>query len=251
MRVAIDNTTIRHSDAYGLRIADDVTITSFDGNTITNNKTAALATQRGAGHLSGNSSFEGNEDSWIEIDGEGGDITQEVTWPAIEGADYLLPDGAKVKGSDAHLTIEPGATLIFGQQAGLIAKGGKLTAEGTSDKRIVFTGKEETKGYWAGLQYNGTNSTDNVLKHVTIEYGGGSKWPGYSGAEPANLLLNDWSGDVRATLNNATIGHSGNAGIRIANNNNNASKIEGCSKVTFEKNAGSDVAPEEASCPTP
>lgn len=86
---------------------------------------------------------------------------------------------------------------------------------------------------------------------MTIQYGGGHNWNNYSGSGPANLLLNDWSGDVRVTLNNATIGQSGGPAIRIPDNKNNSSTLEGCSSVTFEQNSGSEVAPDGAGCPHP
>ena len=133
-----------------------------------------------------------------------GDITSDLTLTADKT--YLLRDIVRVQ-SGATLTIEPG-TIIYGEnttQGSLVIKpGGKIMAEGTVDKPIVFTSEfnkpgstqEPTYGDWGGIillgnapinvpggtasiegpgdQYGGTDPDDNsgVMKYVRIEYPG-------------------------------------------------------------------------------
>jgi hypothetical protein len=102
----------------------------------------------------------------------------------------------------ATLTIAPG-TIIKGEKASMgsliVERGGKIMAEGTKDKPIVFTSNQEagarTYGDWGGIilcgkapvnqvdpvveggprtHYGGTDVNDNsgVLKYVRIEFPG-------------------------------------------------------------------------------
>jgi hypothetical protein len=120
----------------------------------------------------------------------------------------------KVTG-EALLTIEPGTTIQFAENTSfLVLDGGRLSAEGTSDEPITLTGQEEVPSYWKGLQFNGTKSNDNKLDQVVIEYGGKGA-PG-SGSKLAAVDLNTWKGPVRVAIDNTTIRHSNNYGLRVA-----------------------------------
>jgi hypothetical protein len=121
----------------------------------------------------------------------------------LKGAVYV-PDGAV-------LTIEPG-TIIKGQQGStaslVVRQGGKLIANGTADKPIVFTssqapgsrapgdwggvvltgrapvnfagGTGTVEGYEAPIPFGGTIANDNSgsLKYIRIEYAGIALAPG-------------------------------------------------------------------------
>ena len=72
------------------------------------------------------------------------------------------------------LTIEPGARLVFESGRDMtVWEDGQLRAVGTEQDPIVFTGGEQTPGYWGGLRFYHSNSEDNQLAWMTIEYGGG------------------------------------------------------------------------------
>ncbi len=114
---------------------------------------------------------------------------------------YLLK-GAVFVDNGATLTIEPG-TFIFGEGATngtlIVAQGGKLMADGTADRPIVFTSDavegQRDRGQWGGLiingrapvntgaiaqgegdtgTYGGSDPTDNsgVLRYVRVEFAG-------------------------------------------------------------------------------
>lgn len=140
-----------------------------------------------------------------------GDITANQTLSASKK--YLLDGFVYVK-SGVTLTIEPG-TVIMGDKASkgtlVITRGGKINAEGTAAKPIVFTSAQpagaRAQGDWGGvillgkaktnaaggeakieggliptaggnekdyIWYGGTDDADNsgVLKYVRIEFGG-------------------------------------------------------------------------------
>ena len=134
-----------------------------------------------------------------------GDISASTKWTADKI--YFLKGTVYVT-SGATLTIEPG-TIIKGDKATkgalVVSRGGKIMAEGTADKPIVFTSAlpvgARDKGDWGGLillgkapvnqgndvsiegiaddgsgkgKYGGTDPHDNsgVLKYVRVEFAG-------------------------------------------------------------------------------
>ena len=135
-----------------------------------------------------------------------GHITTNTTW--TNDKIYRM-DGFIYVDSNATLTIQPG-TIVRGVKLTkgtlIVTRGGKLIADGTVDKPIVFTSDEtpgtRTYGDWGGIivlgnapinpvggqatieggvnnaaqdgQYGGTNAADNsgIIRYVRIEYGG-------------------------------------------------------------------------------
>jgi hypothetical protein len=128
-----------------------------------------------------------------------GNITSNTTLKAI---DKNLLEGFVYVEAGATLTIEPG-TVIKGDKATkatlIIKPGGKLIAEGTVNKPIVFTSNQpkgsRNYGDWGGVvmlgkapvnktpatiegenisTFGGTDPTDNsgILKYVRIEFAG-------------------------------------------------------------------------------
>jgi hypothetical protein len=71
----------------------------------------------------------------------------------------------------ATLTIKPGTVLFFDSDA-YLSVGGTLNAVGTKEKPIIFTGLEKTAGYWRGLRISNSDTTDNKLSNIIVEYAG-------------------------------------------------------------------------------
>ncbi|MCX7605653.1 MAG: hypothetical protein N2170_00085 [Bacteroidia bacterium] len=129
-----------------------------------------------------------------------GELTNELTLDATKK--YLLK-GQYIVRQGGVLRI-PAGTIIFGDRATkgtlIIDRGGRIFAEGTPDKPIVFTSKfapgERDRGDWGGIiilgrapinganltiegvtppiQYGGTDPNDNsgVFRYVRIEFAG-------------------------------------------------------------------------------
>jgi hypothetical protein len=151
-------------------------------------------------------------DEYVTISDNGGG-TGTTTWTADK--EYLL-DGVVFVNEGQTLTIEPGTVIRAetGQaenaSALVVARGGKIIAEGTSEKPVIFTVKGddlegsvpiENNGLWGGViilgnapvnapdgesaieglsledsrtLYGGTDESDNsgILKYVSIRHGG-------------------------------------------------------------------------------
>lgn len=67
------------------------------------------------------------------------------------------------------LTVLPGTTIFFEENAGFSFEGGQLIAEGTPFETIRFTRAPDVRASWSGLQF--TDSTvDNRISHAVLEH---------------------------------------------------------------------------------
>ncbi len=110
------------------------------------------------------------------------DITADTTWKT--GKTYILKQLTYVM--SGTLTIEPGTTILGDRSSALIVtRDGKLRAEGTKEKPIVFTSSAEagTRDIenWGGLVMNGKarinvtggeNNSEGVADEPRNKYGG-------------------------------------------------------------------------------
>lgn len=152
----------------------DVTIAS---SSFTNNDASLWLHANLTGGLSDDLTFEGNDDGHIHtsINGASESVSREQTWPALTEP-YLVRRTIKL---DALLTLSPGSRLEFEQDVGIdISDEGRLSAVGTEASPITFTGAEEERGFWKGLYYHDTRSSQNVLEHVAITHAGSDGWTG-------------------------------------------------------------------------
>ena len=77
---------------------------------------------------------------------------------------------------DATRTVEPGTTLAFEAGAGVrVLEAGELTADGSADAAITFTGTEAEPGWWDGIHFYDSTASGNVLNHCVVEYAGGER----------------------------------------------------------------------------
>ncbi len=185
------------------------------------------------GKIGGDVSFSGNDESHVVVgasDGSGSTINTDQTWPSL-GIGYRIIKRVKV---EAGLTLSPGITLEMGQNKGIEVNGGTLRADASGAERITFTAAngEEVQGYWQGIRFANTLSSDNVIKNAAILYGGESDW--FISDTRSNLFVHQES---KVALSDVRIEGSGGTGIIVGSN----SRIEPCSNVTIENNAGTKV----------
>jgi len=86
--------------------------------------------------------------------------------------DFIVTCVAKVEGD---IEIREGVVIEFQDDAGLYIEVGTLKAEGTSSKKVVFTGVNKIKGSWRGIFY-ASKSTNNILDHAVVSYAGGGSF---------------------------------------------------------------------------
>lgn len=222
--LAIRNSVIRGSREYGIRVNSANATLTLANNRFEENGAAALDLPPNlVGSLAGSSAFGSEQNVRVR----GGAVVDEQTWPAC--TPYLVSGMVSVE-DDALLTIAPAVTLTFESEGGIDVENGSLNADGQTENKIIFTGKEKAPGAWSGIRYGSASlSTDNVLDQVVIEYGGGFDW-NTSASVKANLNVQE---EVRLRLGDAQIRDSGDVGIAFNSEN---ITIDDCSNVTFSGN---------------
>ncbi|MDS0258161.1 hypothetical protein NDI56_01915 [Haloarcula sp. S1CR25-12] len=234
-RVSVTNSAIREGAGYGVVLDSDVRVDEFGDNVVTANADgAAYAYGQTADSFSAASSYVGNDDDAVVL--RGGEIARddEPTWDAID-VPYRVSTGRGVT-VYGHLTVAPGATVEFGQNAWLSMDPqgpGRLTAVGVDPETeqtrpITFTGEQKTRGYWRGIQFRGSDRTENRLQHCVVEYAGSER---FSRAEVrANVVVID---DSRVRIADSTVRECDGYGVQI----DNSSRADGSIRNTITRNA--------------
>jgi hypothetical protein len=166
----------------------------------------------------------GNNLDVIRIGGYS-DMQGEHIWQNA-GIPYLFVGSAGNQTGDL-LTIEPGALVQFGSNAGLYI-GGSLEVVGLPGQSITFTGQTATPGSWNGIYLEGTASSDAMARfeYATIEYGG-------SGYDGANVHILSGQAQIRHSI----IRYGGNDGIRNINYGHSRTLVE-TSQIVNNTNFG-------------
>lgn len=142
------------------------------------------------------------------------------------GIDYIWPCHIIV---EAPLTIEAGVTIAFEQGAGMEIKDygertGSITAIGTADMPIVFTGTNEVPGAWNQIEMNSAD-LNNKFHHTIIEYAGGT-----DGSKAAINTV----GNSKVEIQNTIIRNNKGNGVFV----HNAANIQGWETNTITENQG-------------
>lgn len=83
--------------------------------------------------------------------------------------DYIVTQDIPVK---AELSVDRGVVMAFERDKSLsIEQNGSISALGTDDQRIRFTGTELKRSFWGGIRLY-SPSTANAFAFVDVEYGG-------------------------------------------------------------------------------
>jgi hypothetical protein len=146
-------------------------------------------------------SYAGNGDDRFEL--WGGEVREDAVW-RDHGIPYLLSEGLGVENS-AILTLEPGTQLEFPPGSSVYVgqlSPGTLRAIGTAERQIVFTSSlpEPIPGTWQGLSIQALGTTETLLEHVIVEWGGTPGRPSDGGSGGAILIARDLGPIVRNVL---------------------------------------------------
>lgn len=151
-----------------------------------------------------------------------GPIIEDTTWGPLANCPdgFDVPSSVEVRGAGTVLTVEPGTKLKFGQGAQLeVMESAALSAKGSDDESIVFTGWQEQPGSWGGLVFYSSAMT-NEVSHAVVEYAGSSD--GASG----NLVVSS-RGPGRIKLNSTTLRGGAKFGLTV---------LDGASFTEFSNN---------------
>jgi len=112
---------------------------------------------------------------------------------------YLALSGLTVS-SPNNLTLMPGVVIKFGANTDLtVFSGASFTAEGTPANPIVLTAREPGVGAWQGIEISFSNSPNNILDHVQLEFAGGT-----TDQESALTVFADSTRPARIAVSNST-----------------------------------------------
>jgi hypothetical protein len=134
-----------------------------------------------------------------------GSIATDTTWTRA-ASPYEVTGSVDVQ-RGVKLVVEPGVGVRFGEGTRL-ASAGSLTAVGTAEAPIRFTGTAKEPGWWEGLRIEGRLglvNADSTLDHVHLEYAGYSNHPAcyvsYGQVQVRNSLvrMNGMDGVVAST----------------------------------------------------
>jgi len=234
--IEITNSTLRHSESYGVWVNSDSNLPGFEGNTITENDGAPVNMPANSIHqLDATSNFTGNDDDYIFVR-SGNDIDAvDVAWENLN-VDYRISGDDSIVITDGGLlTIEPGATLKFESSAYIdLDEQGGLVADGTQEEQIVFTGTTEQAGWWNGIYVRESTNPQNQLNWVTVEYGGGEE---FFRSGSGNVIVAR-SENASINISNSTIRQSDNYGVWV-NSDGDLPVFEG---NTVTENEGAPVS---------
>lgn len=122
--------------------------------------------------------------------------------------DYIINCKYAVHGD---LTINPGVTIQFGTDAGLVIyNDASIQSLGTAQQPVVLTGEDKTAGSWLGV-FIDSNDTKNTLQFTRIDYAGGA--PFNSNGDLGAVIV--WS-DTHLKMTNTTIRHSASYGFNAS-----------------------------------
>ncbi|VAX02594.1 Chitinase, partial [hydrothermal vent metagenome] len=231
VRLNIKNTTSRYASNLGMGLyGSSVILDAFEKNILTlNDRPVSLPAER-VGALGGDSQYIGNTDDRIHV--FNADVSTAQTWQKQDVPYYL--SSSAIYDIDAALTLEAGVSLTFNLDSGLsVNSSGSLKAIGTAAEPILFTtGGEELPGYWAGILFWNSNSLNNQLDYVTVEYAGGQSSSGN--------ITSYCTGSTRFSVTNSTIKDSAAWGIYKYSNTCN---------ITLENNAYNSNASGDTNIP--
>ncbi len=210
----VEHSTFQQSLGYGVSLSSNAKFTGDGGNSFTKNALGAAWAYGTAVPNLNKAVLTGNDVDVVVVFPNS--ITVAATWPTATYHVIRASPQSFYVGVGGELTLSPGSTLRFEGDQTLLVQGGGLSAIGTAEAPIVFTGTEQVRGHWGGIGFVGTDLPMNRLEHVIVEYGGG-RLIGAGAAEMANVVITRGGSNAhsRVTIQNSTLRESGEYGLWV------------------------------------
>ena len=246
VELTIRDSTFREIDVSALTAQGTGSALTLEGNHFVDNYLPLSVLPRLVEGIGEDNTFEGNEVSVVKLFTSA--LQRSQTWPGLS-VPFLLTDRLNI---EANLTLSPGTVFLFEERAGLNmrgAAGGSLNADAGGGEQIIFRGVELTPGYWAGLDFNNSNSPNNVLNNVLI-MDAGSHLMGVGEDTQTSILLRDSAAlntHSRLTITDTTIMGSGLHGIRVESQ----SFLYDCTGLAISDVLGLHISAETTTCLDP
>lgn len=210
--VRLEHSTVRESAGYGMWLGTPADFTGAGDNTYTANALGPAYTYASevVHVLAGTSTLTGNDLPDVVVSPN--TIDTDATWPF--GSFRVEDPSGQNFNVRAALELGAGVRVAFeGEGEELrVLDGGSLSAIGTAADPVVLTGTVPTPGHWAGVRFLGSDSQDNRLEHVVVEYAGGLE----PDPNRANLRV-EFDGGIgsRVEVVNSTFRHGERYGVYI------------------------------------
>ena len=206
VRLSLQSVLIRSSGGYAFNFEAGTMLDRFAGVVATDNRRSAQVTIDLIDQLSSANSYAGNDSDGIRLVGN---VETASAWNRID-----VPWVIGSMQVNAPLTIAAGSTVQFDAGGRLVVNAtGSLTAIGTAEAPIQFSGALASAGYWNGLHLNVSDSAGNQLEHVVIEHAGADP------QLPGGLSTSTNSGQrARVSLRDVTFRNNAGPGFLLDDN---------------------------------
>lgn len=223
------------TDGYGVYIQEGTNLRSFARNSFKNNAEAAMLIDAyNASVLDAASTFTGNNGrNVVEILASAIRGNADVTWPAFnDKTPYRVLGDLAI---ESGWTLNPGVTVEMARNAIInVNRDGYISAKGTADQRITFTGSSAAAAHWRGIMIYSVSNL-NVLDGVNISGAGSAVI-----ASGKRAAVGVYGAGARLTIKNCRISNSG--GYGIAHTPNAEVNPDAATTNTFSDNAQGNVA---------
>ncbi len=211
-KLSMKNCQVVAGKAYGLYVEKGAYLGEFINNSFTANKGTAVALPFQEINKLNASAISTSENGLnaIELVENTLNIEAEVVLSAMaDGTAYYVPQELDLR---SGLKVKPGVAIEFGPDALMKVTGGYLSAVGTADARIRFTGTVKEKAYWKGMVFK-SSSAQNMLEYTEVSHGGRSNMPGMVNTR-ANIAV-DAETQGRLMVKNSRVSSGGGYGIAV------------------------------------
>ncbi|GAB4022707.1 hypothetical protein GCM10028773_36780 [Spirosoma koreense] len=237
-QIGLKNCLFSQNDGYGIYVYDGGILREFAQNAFTGNSDSGiLLDAANVAKLDAASTFTGgNGRNVVEVTQSGIKGNAEVVWPGFaDKTPYRLNGDFTV---DAGWKINPGVTIEMNRDAVIrINTGGYLSAKGTADQKIVFTGVDRTTPSWKGIICY-SQDAKNALENAEVSNGGSVA---IVSGKKANIAI--YGTKAVLSIKNTRISGSGGYGVFVAYGA--SANTDLTTANTFEANAQTNVLLEK------